>query len=149
MEAGAGAPRVRSRGPSWRAVAAPCVALLGLALLVAAKPGDASELVVPRLESAVTDRAGLLAPAVRERLEAALRHLHEAGGAQLAVLTLPSLGGLPIERASIQIDPATVGEVTEERAGDGLRLADEGLGTGVGHADGLERPARCIPEGTQ
>jgi uncharacterized protein len=82
------------RGASLRALA--------LALLIACSAG-AAEFEVPALRSAVTDRAGILAPVTRQQLESALRKLQSAGGTQLAVLTLPDLAGLTIEQASIRI----------------------------------------------
>lgn len=73
-----------------------------LALLVASSAG-AAEFEIPPLRSAVTDRAGILAPATRQQIESALQQLQRVGGTQLAVLTLPDLAGLTIEQASIQI----------------------------------------------
>ena len=58
---------------------------------------------MPPLRSAVTDLAGILSPTTRQQLESALRVLKQTGGTQLAVLTLPDLGGLTIEEASIQV----------------------------------------------
>jgi len=75
---------------------------LAAALLIAASAGAAG-FSVPALHSAVTDKAGILSPFTRQQLEAALRHLQQAGGTQLAVLTLPDLGGLTIEQASIRV----------------------------------------------
>jgi uncharacterized protein len=73
-----------------------------LALLVASSAG-AAEFEIPPLRSAVTDRAGILAPATRQQIESALQQLQRVGGTQLAVLTLPDLAGLTIEQAAIQI----------------------------------------------
>ncbi|HEB88037.1 MAG TPA: TPM domain-containing protein, partial [Deltaproteobacteria bacterium] len=85
--------------PKWAGL------LLAAFLATGSPAGDASAAAfeVPPLRSAVTDLAGLLSPTTRQQLEAALRYLHEAGGTQLAVLTLPDLGGLTIEQASIRI----------------------------------------------
>ena len=75
---------------------------LVLALLLAGRVG-AAELEVPALRSAVTDRAGILSPVTRQKLESALQELQRVGGTQLAVLTLPDLAGLTIEQASIRV----------------------------------------------
>ena len=80
-------------------------ALLAILLCLAAVADNAAgeEFRVPKLSAAVTDRADMLSPAARANLETALRQLQKQGGTQLAVLTLPDLGGLSIEQASIQI----------------------------------------------
>ena len=75
---------------------------------------------VPKLSGAVVDRAGLLSPATRERLEGALRELQRKGGTQLAVLTLPNLSGLTIEQASIRIVDAW--QLGGEKADNGVLL---------------------------
>ena len=64
---------------------------------------SAAEFEVPPLRSAVTDQAGILSPATRQQLESALRQIQRVGGTQLAVLTVPDLGGLTIEQASIRV----------------------------------------------
>ena len=78
------------------------IGALALALLTASS-APAAEFAVPALRSAVTDQAGILSPTTRQQLESALRQLERGGGTQLAVLTLPDLGGLTIEQASIRI----------------------------------------------
>jgi uncharacterized protein len=80
----------------------------------------ATEFEVPALRSSVTDQAGILSPTTRQQLELALRQLEKAGGTQLAVLTLPDLGGLTIEEASIRVvDEWKLGG---EKADDGVLL---------------------------
>ncbi len=78
------------------------VRTLALALLLVWS-ADAAEFEIPPLRSAVTDRAGILSTQTRERLESALQRLRRDGGTQLAVLTIPDLGGLTIEQASIRV----------------------------------------------
>lgn len=81
---------------------------------------SAAEFEVPRLRAAVTDQAGILSPATRQQLESALRQLETVGGTQLAVLTLPDLGGLTIEQASIRVvDEWKLGS---QQADDGVLL---------------------------
>jgi uncharacterized protein len=89
---------------SGRPVRALAIAL-GLFALSSAPVGiaRAAGFEVPPLRSAVTDLAGILSPRARNQLEAALQHLHKVGGTQLAVLTVPDLGGLTIEQASIRV----------------------------------------------
>jgi len=90
-----------------------------LTLLVAWSAG-AAEFEVPALRSAVTDRAGILSPVTRQQLESALRQLQNVGGTQLAVLTLPDLGGLTIEQASIRV--ADEWKLGSRKADDGVLL---------------------------
>jgi uncharacterized protein len=60
-------------------------------------------LEVPPLEGRVNDRAGLLSPATKERLTARLAAHEQATGAQIAILTLDSLEGAPIEDYSMRV----------------------------------------------
>lgn len=79
-------------------------AIAGVALILwSVAPIAAAEFEVPALRSAVTDRAGILSPVTRQKLESALQELRRVGGTQLAVLTLPDLAGLTIEQASIRV----------------------------------------------
>jgi len=104
---------LRARGALVRAL------LPGLlAALLGAESASFAEFSVPTLRSAVTDQAGILSPLARQRLEVALRHLQREGGTQLAVLTLPDLGGLTIEQASIRV---------AEKWGLGSAKADNGV----------------------
>ncbi len=75
---------------------------------------------VPKLSGAVVDRAGMLSPATRERLEGALRELQRKGGTQIAILTLPNLAGLTIEQASIRV--ADKWKLGGEEADNGVLL---------------------------
>jgi uncharacterized protein len=58
---------------------------------------------VPPLEGRVNDRAGLLSAATEQRLTQRLAAHEQATGAQLAILTVDSLGGVPIEDYSIRV----------------------------------------------
>lgn len=58
---------------------------------------------VPPLEGRVNDRAELLSPAVKQRLTARLAAHEQATGAQLAILTVNSLEGAPLEDYSIRV----------------------------------------------
>ena len=66
----------------------------------------AAEFQVPALTGAVVDDANVLSDDVRAVLENGLRQLRDQGGSQITVLTLPSLGGLEIEQASIRVTDA-------------------------------------------
>jgi uncharacterized protein len=62
-----------------------------------------SALEVPYLSGRVMDTAGLLDPAAVERLTGQLRVLEEETGAQVAVLTIPSLEGDALEDFSLRV----------------------------------------------
>lgn len=93
---------------------------LGSALGLLLAGVAAGELRVPALRAAVNDEAGMLAAPTRERLENALRALHQQGGTQLAVLTVPDLGGETIEQASIRVSDAW--QLGDEKRDDGVLL---------------------------
>lgn len=79
-----------------------------------------AEFAVPKLSGPVVDQAGMLSQSTEARLDAALRTLKKQGGTQLVVLTVPSLEGLSIEQASIQIvDQWKLGNEKED---DGVLL---------------------------
>jgi uncharacterized protein len=80
-----------------------CTLLAWAVLFVAPLAPAAFAFDVPPMTGPVVDRAGLLSPSARATLDAGLRRLWNAGGSQIAVLTVDDLGGLPIEQASIQI----------------------------------------------
>lgn len=78
--------------------------LLGAAALtVAASLAGAASFPVPPLTDPVMDMAGLVTPEAKAALDQALRRLSDSGGSQIAVLTVESLGGLPIEQASLAV----------------------------------------------
>jgi uncharacterized protein len=59
---------------------------------------------VPYLAGHINDTAGLLSPEARQRLEEKLAALEkQTGGAQIAVLTIPSLEGEPLEDYSLRV----------------------------------------------
>lgn len=67
---------------------------------------QAAGFVVPPAGEAVTDAAGILTPGTKQELETLLRQIWSDGGSQLAVVTVPDLGGLPIEQAALKIAEA-------------------------------------------
>lgn len=79
--------------------------LLALLLIVFAGlcARAADEFVVPSLEAPVNDNAGIIDDQTSYAIGTGLRRLKDATGTQITVLTIPSLGGLTIEQASIQV----------------------------------------------
>jgi len=60
-------------------------------------------LEVPYLSGRVVDEAGLLSPETRTAIEARLERLEQESGAQVAVLTVPSLEGDSLEDFSMRV----------------------------------------------
>ncbi len=75
---------------------------------------------VPEFTGHVVDRANMLDGNTASSLEGALRLLRERGGPQIAVLTVPSLEGMPIEAASIQVTDKW--KIGGSKADDGVLL---------------------------
>ncbi len=80
---------------SRRAVVAPAFLLLASAAFAARE--------VPYLVGRVNDNAGMLRPEARERLESTLAAFEKATGDQIAVLTIDSLDGEPLEDYSMKV----------------------------------------------
>jgi uncharacterized protein len=72
--------------------------LLGLLL-----PRSALALEVPPLQGRVVDLANVLSPQMKRQLEAQLEGYESGTGHQLAVLTVPSLEGEPLEDYTIRV----------------------------------------------
>jgi uncharacterized protein len=77
--------------------------LIALLVLAASGPAVAALLEVPFLSGRVQDQAGLLGDAFETSLEKELEQLENETGAQVAVLTIPSLEGDPIEDFSLRV----------------------------------------------
>jgi uncharacterized protein len=86
-------------GRTLRRSAAVLAAVMALALL----GGDAQALDVPPLVGRVNDGANVLSAQMRSQLEAQLESYERSTGHQLAVLTIPSLEGEPIEDYTIRV----------------------------------------------
>src|SRR5437870_171882 len=67
---------------------------LALGLLALALPALAAEPRIPAPEGFVTDRAGVIPPATRERLTALLEELKQKTGAGIAVVAVPTTAPL-------------------------------------------------------
>lgn len=89
--------RTSTKGPVLKAIWSILVAFAAFAQAAAA------EFSVPPPSGPVVDLAQMLTPGDAAKLEAALRQLWQSGGSQIAVLTVPTLGGEPIEQASIKV----------------------------------------------
>ena len=74
-----------------------------LALCVFALGARAQEFEVPRYEGWVTDAARVLSAAQRSELEARLSDFERRSTHELALLTIPSLKGVPIERFALEV----------------------------------------------
>jgi uncharacterized protein len=86
-------------GRTLRRSAAVLAAVMALVLL----GGDAQALEVPPLVGRVNDGANVLSAQMRSQLEAQLESYERSTGHQLAVLTIPSLEGEPIEDYTIRV----------------------------------------------
>jgi uncharacterized protein len=93
---------------------------------LAQAPGqqDAQQLVghidVPQLTGHVNDRAALLPADTESQIEARLERFEAKTGHQFAVLTVPNLGGLPIEDFAIKV--AEAWRLGDKKRDDGLIL---------------------------
>jgi uncharacterized protein len=75
-------------------------------LLVFFLPLTLGALEVPPLEGRVNDRAGMISAAAERELTTYLQALEEASGVQMAILTVPALGGEVLEDFSIRVTDA-------------------------------------------
>lgn len=91
------------------------ILILGLFLISAAFALD-----VPYLSGRVNDQADLLDEAAEDRITATLQQLDQAKGAQLAVLTIPSLQGDSLEDFSIRV--AETWQLGRKGVDDGVLL---------------------------
>ncbi len=83
-----------------RYVRTPLFVALLFALIV---PSDAGALSVPTLSGRVVDQADILSSGARNEISAYLAAVEDASGVQIAVLTIPSLGGENLEEYSIRV----------------------------------------------
>ncbi|MFH1021431.1 MAG: TPM domain-containing protein [Pseudomonadota bacterium] len=91
------------RHAPWRsATGLEILCLLGFCLLFACSPTPARALEVPQYQGYVTDLAGMISPAERQRLEQLLLAFEQSDSTQIAVLTIPSLEGDSLEDFSIR-----------------------------------------------
>ncbi len=77
--------------------------LAPLVAAILAFAGSASAREIPFLTGRVNDTAGIVPAEVRERVEGKLAQLEKASGAQIAVLTIASLEGEPLEEYALKV----------------------------------------------
>ncbi|MEP7181367.1 MAG: TPM domain-containing protein [Betaproteobacteria bacterium] len=77
------------------------VSAIALCALVFAAPAYAAD--VPLLSGRVVDNAEILKPATRDRIAAALKAQEDATGNQIAVLTVPTIGGDSVEEYATKV----------------------------------------------
>lgn len=87
-----------------------------LLVTVVGVAGAETQFEVPALTGPVVDQAGMFRASTRQQLSNYLRRIFEQGGAQIQVATVPTLGGLSIEEASIKItDKWQLGNKKDDR----------------------------------
>lgn len=74
-----------------------------LVLCFVAGISQAQTFQVPALTAPVMDEANIVDAETEAALNKVIRELRDSGGSQLNVLTIPTLNGVPIEQASIQV----------------------------------------------
>ena len=107
----------RAVGPGRRRRRAARLAVAGV-LCAILPPAATAELAVPAPSARALDQAGVLSSATESALEAMLGDLEAAVGAQVVVLTVPSLAGEPIESYALRV---------AETWGLGSRERDDGV----------------------
>lgn len=93
-------------------------AVAGVCLLVAPVAVAAATAEIPFLSGRVNDYAELIDPETEDRIEGLLAAFEERTGAQIAVLTVVSLGGEPVEMYSLRV--AETWGLGREEADDGV-----------------------------
>jgi len=94
--------------------------LFALALLLASAPLMAAFPPAPALKQRVNDYAGMISPQARQQIEQKLAALEAEDGTQIAILTVPSLEGEPIEEFSIRV--AEAWKLGDEKRDNGVLL---------------------------
>lgn len=80
-----------------------CLVPTVMIALLCFSTAHADSFTVPKMRGPVMDRADILHGTTERSLESALRKLWKDTDTQLVVLTVPSLGGVAIEQASIEV----------------------------------------------
>ncbi len=86
-----------------RSAGRPLAVCLGLVTVLAAFAAPAAAKDVPYLSGRIVDEAGMVPPDVAQRLDEKLAALEKATGDQVAVLTVQSLDGEPLEDYSMKV----------------------------------------------
>jgi len=66
-------------------------------------PLSSASLDVPRLQGYVNDYAGMISSSARPKIEEMLRAFEQSDSTQIVILTVPSLGGEPIEEFGVKV----------------------------------------------
>jgi uncharacterized protein len=97
----------RFRHPAaGRAIVLSWFALLLLVLAPAAVSAVSAALKVPALVGRVNDYASMISPQARSAIETKLQALEQSDSTQIAILTVPTLDGEPVEEFSIRVAEA-------------------------------------------
>jgi uncharacterized protein len=104
--------------PNARRFAASLLVWAPLAAALLVELPAASALDVPPFSGLVIDQANLLSPAERSALDAKLTAYQQKTGQQFVLLTVPTLGGQPIEDFGIKV--ADAWKVGDKKRDDGL-----------------------------
>jgi uncharacterized protein len=98
---------------------------LCMPLLLAPTLGTNLQKDVPKIEGWVTDRAHLLSAGAETALESKLEAFKQRTGHDIAVLTVPNLGGRPIEDFALEVGRAW-GMGSKERSDAALLVVSKG-----------------------
>jgi uncharacterized protein len=90
-----------SSSPSCRNISTPLILLLFVPLFV--HPASAENIKAIRPTGYVTDLAGVIEPATRLRLDNLCTELEQKTGAQMAIVTVPSLEGESVEQYAVDL----------------------------------------------
>ncbi len=97
----AGAEGVFLKNAGGKLTSAALAGVLGL--MLAAKAPAQETFTPPELTGPVVDQANVIDGRSERAIESGLRALRAQGGSQINILTVPTLGGLTIEQASIRV----------------------------------------------
>ena len=99
--------------------------LVGACLVAAVAASGAALAAVPPNDGWVTDLAGFLSPQQEQSLEALMQSYKDGSGNEIALLTVPDLGGQSLERFALEVGRAWgIGE--KERHNGALLLVSRG-----------------------
>ena len=99
--------------------------VIGVCLLAAVSAPGLALAAVPRNDGWVTDLAGFLTPQQEQALETLMQSYKDGSGNEIALLTLPDLGGQALERYALEVARAWgIGE--KDRHNGALLLVSRG-----------------------
>lgn len=80
-----------------------CLLLYGLLVLYLFPRSASAGISLPKPDGWVSDYAGLLDASTKNRLEQLLTEVNQEGGVEIAVVTIPTLGGQSVEEAAVEL----------------------------------------------